>query len=240
MEKINILGINLAKAGKTEILKTIGAFLIDGKKHYLVTPNPEMLLLAEKDEEFFHILNKADIAIPDGTGLKFAALAMGKNLKITAGSDLTGEIFELARKMKMKVAVMNWEKSLSRKEDIAGALKKKYPGLSFEVLAVSRTVKSAPTTNAEIIFCDQGATFQEKFIYHNLIKWPNARLAIGVGGAFDFLTGKIKRAPGFMRAAGLEWVWRLLREPKKRYKRIINAVIVFPAKFIAWRFFKDK
>jgi N-acetylglucosaminyldiphosphoundecaprenol N-acetyl-beta-D-mannosaminyltransferase len=237
MEKINILGINLAKAGKKEILKTIGAFLTDGKKHYLVTPNPEILLLAEKDEEFFHILNKADIAIPDGIGLKFAALAMGENLKITAGSDLTGNILELARKMKIKVAIMNWEKSLSRKESIAGALKKKYPGLIFEVLAVSRAAKGAPTTDAEIIFCNQGAPFQEKFIYHGLVKWPNARLAIGVGGAFDFLTGKIKRAPDFMRAAGLEWVWRLAREPK-RYKRIFNAVMVFPAKFIAWRFIK--
>ena len=237
MEKINILGVGLAKAGKKAILRIIEGFLADGKKHILATPNPEILLAALKDEEFFRILNKADMAIPDGTGLKFAALAMGQSLKIIAGSDLIGDILELSRKKKMKVAIMNWEKSLSRKEDIARALNKKYPGLCFEVLAVRRSAEDAPATNAEIIFANQGAPFQEKFIYYGLAGWPNAKLAIGVGGSFDFLTGKIKRAPRFMRALGLEWLWRFILEPK-RYKRIINAVIVFPAKFIAWSFLK--
>jgi len=134
---------------------------------------------------------------------------------------------------------MNWEKSLSRKEDLARALNNKYPGLAFEILAVGRSAGEAPVTDAEIIFANQGAPFQEKFIYHGLANWPNARIAIGVGGTFDFLTGKIKRAPRFLRALGLEWFWRLAREPK-RYKRVINAVIVFPAKFIAWRFFDQR
>ena len=80
-----------------------------------------------------------------------------------------------------------------------------------------------------------GAPWQEKFIYHNLPKLPSVKLAIGVGGAFDFLTGKIQRAPKLLRILGLEWLWRLLKQPW-RVKRIYNAVIVFPWEFFKWRF----
>jgi len=71
-----------------------------------------------------------------------------------------------------------------------------------------------------------GAPRQEKWIAENLAKVPSVKVAIGVGGAFDFLSGKIRRAPVFMQKMGLEWFWRLMQEPK-RLPRIFNAVIVF-------------
>jgi 8-oxo-dGTP pyrophosphatase MutT (NUDIX family) len=76
-----------------------------------------------------------------------------------------------------------------------------------------------------------GAPYQEKFIYYNLKKIPSAKLGLSVGGSFDFLTGKLKRAPKGFRRIGLEWLWRLIKQPS-RWKRIYTAVIVFP-----WRFF---
>ncbi|MBU4455056.1 WecB/TagA/CpsF family glycosyltransferase, partial [Patescibacteria group bacterium] len=87
----------------------------------------------------------------------------------------------------------------------------------------------------DVLFCALGAPWQEKFIYHNLPDLPSVKIAMGVGGAFDFLTGKIKRAPKLMRLIGMEWLWRLFMQPW-RAKRIYNAVIVFPAKFIKYRF----
>jgi len=84
----------------------------------------------------------------------------------------------------------------------------------------------------DIVFCNFGAPEQEKFLYSlKSLKSDKIRLAMGVGGSFDFITGKIKRAPVFMRKLGLEWLWRLIQQPK-RIKRIWNAVIIFPIKVL--------
>ena len=78
-----------------------------------------------------------------------------------------------------------------------------------------------------ILFVALGAPKQEKWINENLKKMPNVKLAIGVGGAFDFISGNIKRAPNFIRLLGLEWLWRLIIQPW-RIKRVLNAIIIFP------------
>ena len=236
MEKIKILGVNISKL-TGDAAKTIGGLLEDGRKHLVVTVNPEMLLAAAKDEEFYYILNRADLALADGVGLVFAAWAMGKNIKRITGADLVKDVFKLAEEKKLKVSILNWEKSLSKNNDIEKTLKDRYGKLAFEVITVNRDHnKMDKEASGEIIFTNLGAPFQEKLIYHHLKNWKNARLAIGVGGALDFLTGKIKRAPKIMRLLGLEWLWRLAIEPKARFRRIINAVIVFPFRFVVWRF----
>ncbi len=82
-------------------------------------------------------------------------------------------------------------------------------------------------SKADILFVAYGSPNQEKWIYRNLKKMQNVKVAIGVGGAFDFLAGNVKRAPKFWRNAGLEWLWRLINQPR-RLRRIWNAVFVFP------------
>jgi N-acetylglucosaminyldiphosphoundecaprenol N-acetyl-beta-D-mannosaminyltransferase len=240
---INILGINISTLSKKEVLKKIKQFLTDGGRHQIVTPNPEFILKARQDEEFFYILNNADLAVPDGVGLKFAAWLLGKNIKRITGADLVKDILKIAQEKKLKVAVLNWGRGLSNREEIKSAVKKNYPKLQFSVKDIDRNFQFSIYNfqlithfRPDILFCTFGAPYQEKFIYHNLKNLPSVKLAIGVGGAFDFLTGKIKRAPRLMRALGLEWFWRLILEPRYRFKRIYNAVIVFPLAFIKWKF----
>lgn len=237
---INILGINVSTLKKSEIIGKIKWFLANGGQHQIITPNPEFILAARKDEEFFYILNSSGLAVPDGIGLKFAALAMGKKLYRFAGADLAKEILKIAEEKNLKVGIVNWDKALSKKEDIENNLKREYPKLKFIAENVNRQAISyklkAISYEPDILFCTLGAPWQEKFIYHNLKNLPSVKIAIGVGGAFDFLTKKIKRAPNFLRTIGLEWLWRLILEPKYRFKRIYNAVIVFPCVFIKWRF----
>ncbi len=84
-------------------------------------------------------------------------------------------------------------------------------------------------TNYDILFCNFGAPYQEKFI--NSLKNGNIKLAMGVGGSFDFITGEIKRAPLWLRNIGMEWLWRLILQPR-RFKRIFNSVMVFLWKII--------
>ena len=237
MKKINIMGISVASLRKDEAIRAIREYLADGKKHFIATVNPEMILASDRDEEFFYILNEADLALPDGIGLKFAAWVSGKNLVRITGADLVKDVLAIAEELKLKVTILNWEKSLSKNDDIARALRADYGKLEFEILTVGRDHKDIDAhADGDIIIANQGAPFQEKLIFHHLKNWPKAKLAIGVGGALDFLTRKITRAPGFMRLFGLEWLWRLIIEPKVRWKRIINAVIIFPYQFIQWKF----
>ncbi|MFH1233692.1 MAG: WecB/TagA/CpsF family glycosyltransferase [Patescibacteria group bacterium] len=272
MKLINILGIKLNVFTKKEALTEIEKLLVDKEQHFLVTPNPEMILQAiGHDEEFFYILNKADLSFPDGFGLKIAAWFMGKNLSRITGADIVKDILKLAEKQDKKVAIFNWKGGLSSAQDITVALAKQYPKLKLIIQDIDKfkynpaaplvrgETQNSPNPfyqgeitqfQSEIIFCTLGSPYQEKFIFHNLKNLPSVKIGIGVGGAFDFLTGKIKRAPKLFRVIGLEWLWRLLALLlkyifqankaeyfiRRRIKRIYNAVVIFPIKFFLWRF----
>ncbi len=232
---INILGINISSDSPKEAWAKIQSFLDSSSQHYLVTPNPEIVLAAQNDEEYFHILNQADLALPDGMGLKLAAGLLGKKLGRITGSDLTPKLLELAQAKGYPVLIINWKQGLSSSQDISQSLSEKYPRLSFEVWDQDRENWNIKETKAKICFCALGAPYQEKFIWHNLKKMPSVKLALGIGGSFDFLTGKAQRAPKLMRRFGLEWLYRVIKRPQ-RIKRIYNATVVFSLKVINWRF----
>lgn len=238
MEKINILGIDIDVIDKKQTLLKIEEFLAGGKQNFTVTVNPEIILHAAEDKEFFNILNKADLSLADGVGLKMAGWLMMKNLPRLTGADLAKDILKLAQDKDKRVAVVNWRGGLSGGKEIFAALKNKFSGLNIKVFDFEReeagNLSELNNFSPEILFCNFGAPYQEKFIYNNLAKMPSVKVGLGVGGAFDFLTGKIKRAPKFMRFLGLEWLWRLFKQPW-RLKRIFNAVVVFPFKFLIWR-----
>jgi N-acetylglucosaminyldiphosphoundecaprenol N-acetyl-beta-D-mannosaminyltransferase len=230
-----ILGVKINKITSKKVLDEIKDFLLSDKQNYIITLNPEMVVEAQKDEEYFHILNNADLSITDGTGLKLAGLITGNNIKRIPGADLTKKILRIAENKKSKVAILNWSGGLSKKEDIKKALAKKYPDLKFIVENIEQNftdfIKTESFTNLlklkpDILFITLGAPYQEKWIYHNLKKMPSVKLAIGVGGSFDFISGKTKRAPLIFQKLGLEWLWRLILEPR-RIKRIYNATIKF-------------
>ena len=241
---IKILGVKIDKLTSKEVLEKIEEFLLSNKQYYIVTLNSEILLEAQEDEEYFHILNNADLSVLDVSGPKFAGLIAGNNLKRIPGIDLTKKILRIAEIKKLKIAVLYWDKGLSEREEIKKALTKKYADLKFVVEDIKRDFAGfAKTENLarlqkfepDILFVTLGAPDQEKFIYHNLDKIPSAKLALGVGGSFDFISGKIKRAPLIFQKSGIEWFWRLIMQPW-RWKRIYNAVIIFPCKFVKWKF----
>lgn len=254
-KKINVFGVNLDRLNRRELNERVKKFLNDGRQHQITTPNPEFLLNAHRDEEYFFILNSADLSVPDGIGLKFAAWATGKNLFRLAGADLVYDICAIAQNENKSIFLLGGGDGVSLETE--KNLIKKYPKLNIvgadEGLKAGewelksgawlrgkekndRLLEAIRAKNPDILFVAfGGGTRQEKWIYHNLKSLPSVKLAIGVGGTFDYISGKIKRAPKIMRVIGLEWLWRLILEPI-RMKRIINAVIVFPWEFIKWRF----
>ena len=230
---MKILGVKVDNMSKKEVLEKIEYFLTDGKFHQIATINPEFVLHAQKDESFKNILNNSDLNIADGIGILFAFLRFGKLLKSRiAGADLMHEILKMADEKKLSVFIAANKNGLSSWKETYNVISKKYPNIEFngaDLDPLNFSEYQISNTRYQILFCNFGAPYQEKFI--NSLKNDIIGVAIGVGGSFDFMTEKAKRAPRGMRIFGLEWLWRLILQPQ-RIKRIINAVIAFPIKVI--------
>ena len=229
-----ILGVKIDSLAMSETFKKVERFMIDGKQHYIVTANPEFLVQAQKDDEFKNILNQADLAICDGIGLIFASWFLGRPLKhrIT-GIDLMEKICYLASRKNWPVFLLGGRGGVAEKA--VENLKRKYLSLQIQTLSVSKdTLPFLDNLQPSILFVAFGAPKQEKWIAENLEKIPLIKLAMGVGGAFDFIAGQVSRAPKILRILGLEWFWRLIQEPW-RVKRIFRAIVVFP-----WLVIKSK
>lgn len=239
---IKILGVKIDNIDKKIAKEKIANCFNNEKPCFITTPNPEIILEAQENEELFYILNKANISLADGFGLKMAAKLMSKKIERYTGADLSVDLLSLAQKENKKVLILNWTKSLSTKDEIKKAIEINYPNLNFLILNSDRESnknidwQKINKFQAEILLVNFGAYFQEKFIYLNKHKFKNLKIAVGIGGALDFLSGKIKRAPKTIRALGIEWLWRLYQEPRKRCKRIFKAVFVFSFKVFIWKF----
>lgn len=215
-----------------EILEKIESFLSDGGFHQVATVNAEFILQAQKDEEFKNILNKSDLNVADTISIRYAFLRFGKWLKCRfAGADLMHEVLRIANDKKLAVFLAANKNGLSSYEEIKKFLSELYPEINFfgEDIDPGTSYKLSDRS-CRLILCAFGAPRQEMFI--NSLKDDIIGVAMGVGGSFDFVTGKAKRAPKFIRIFGFEWLWRLIMEPRYRLKRILNAVVVFPVKIL--------
>jgi len=219
-----------------EVLEKINQFFDSKNKHYIVTANPEFLVAAQKDKNFKEILNYADIAVADGIGLIKAAKYLNQSLQRVTGVDLVWAVCELAEQKSYPVYFLGSSDLVAAQA--AENLKNRFPGLLIagaesggEIIDPKQNdedlLNRINDAKPKIIFVAFGQVKQEKWIFYHLDQLPTVKLAIGVGGSFDYISGRINRAPKFLRRLGLEWLYRLIWEPK-RWKRILNAVIVFP------------
>lgn len=242
---MEILGVRIDNLSRREILTAIETFLNEKKFHQIATVNPEFVLEARNDKEFEQILNSCALNVADGVGLWYAHIRFFSWLRCRmAGVDLMHEIFQIADNKKLKVCLVINKTGLSDLAEIQKALEKTYPQISFsgielfprELIAGADAYHAMGIEN-DIVLCNFGAPLQEKFL--NLIKNDTIRLAMGVGGAFDFLTKKRSRAPKLLQKLGLEWLWRIFSQGLgekifliNRLKRIFRAVVVFPLRVI--------
>jgi len=227
---MDILGVRIDNFTKKEILEKIVSFLDEEKFRQIATVNPEFILEAQKNQASRKILNSCDLNIADGFGISCAFLRHRKVLKTRIpGADLVHEILRIAEQKKLGVFLAINEDGLSKFQEIKDVILEKYPNIAVfgADLDKNDTEYKLPDDNCRILLCNFGHPQQEAFI--NRQKCDNIRLATGVGGTFDYMTGKVKRAPVFMRRLGLEWLFRLIQQPK-RIGRIWKAVVVFPIK----------
>ena len=225
-----LLGMKISNLSAAEINDWIKIILSNPpEQRFVVSLNPEIILKGHCDEGYKKILSSADLALCDGFGVKCAAWLKGEKIKTRyTGVDLVERSLKLAKENNISALVVVSKNSLSSPEEIEKGIRDKYDfGARAKYWDDERFFECEDAKKAEIVFVNFGAPHQEKFIFENKRNFPKAKFLAGVGGTFDFLTGKIRRAPQWMRKAGLEWFWRMLQEPK-RLKRIINAVVVFP------------
>ncbi len=222
--KTNILDIKIDNISFSDAGKIVENALLQKKQIKIFTPNPEILLKANKNEEFKNILINGDLLIPDGIGLVFLS-----DLKERiSGVDLMVEICRLAEKHKKSIFLLGGYNEAAEKT--ADFLKKKFPSLIIAGFSedVNLCYNLIENWQPDVVFVALGAPKQEFWITQNIKKFPSVNIAMGVGGAFDMLSGNIKRAPKIFQKIHIEWFFRFLTEPRKRFKRIINAVLVFP------------
>lgn len=210
--KVDILGVKVDSIIQNEALKIIEGFLKDGEFHYVVTPNPEIVVYAQKDRKFAEILNKADLSIPDGIGLVWAGKILGGKIEErVTGVDLADEICKMAAKNAFTMGFLGGKSNVAVKA--AKCQKEKYPGL--KVLFASPGDPAKPLVEKDridILFVAYGFPKQEYW----MAKWgqrSGVKVAIGVGGTLDYFAGRVTRTPKFLRNLGFEWLWRLIRQP---------------------------
>jgi N-acetylglucosaminyldiphosphoundecaprenol N-acetyl-beta-D-mannosaminyltransferase len=213
--KIDILGVKIDNLTMAEALEKIQDFLKDEKQHYIVLPYSEFIVRAQKDEEFLKILNGADLSLCESRGLQLIVKFSGKEIK----ENIYG--VELIYNLSQKLFLFGGKEDVVKKA--AEKLGDAVVGHEHGYQNLDKVIEKINLTKPEILLVGLGSPKQEKWIYDNLKKMPSVKVAIGVGGAFDFISGKIKRAPQFLQKIGLEWLWRLILQPR-RIARIFKGV----------------
>ncbi len=226
-----ILGIRLDNLNLEEALSKIGEFLRDDRQHYIVLPYADFLVQAQEDANFKRILNEADLSLPDGVGPVLASYILGsEKLKTRVmGVDL---IWALVAKFGAQHSIFLFGGREGVAQSVARNIWQKAPevkisGMLNGFVDDEKAISAINDKKPEILLVALGAPKQEKWIYDNLKKMPSVKVAIGVGGAFDFISGHIRRAPRFAQKIGMEWLWRLFARPSQ-WKKTWRSVIIFP------------
>ena len=219
--KVDILGCNVDRIGMDETLEKIEGFIQSGKPNHIITLNAEIIYKAQSDPKLREIINNADLVTPDGSGVVWASRHLNAPVpERVTGIDLTLKLAELASKKGWTFYFYGGAPSVA--ENAAKSLQKKHKGLKMvgtshgyiTEIEKQNLLEDIKKKQPDILLVALGAPGQEFWIkdHQKYIKVP---VCIGVGGSLDVIAGKAKRAPMYLQKAGLEWLYRLIKEPHR-------------------------
>lgn len=227
IEKINVRGVYFDNVTMYEAFeKAVSLINTDGFS-YMVTPNSEIVQACIENPKLFNVINSADLIIPDGIGVVYAAKILGTPLKEkVAGVEMAEKIIEYAAQNGEKIYFFGGGKKTAEREAVhtlaAKALAEKYPGFEavgrdgyFSEEETEDIIADINASGARILFVCLGAPKQEKWIYKNREKLTNITFAAGLGGSLDVFAGTAQRAPEFYIKNNLEWFYRLTKNPSR-------------------------
>ncbi|HLV08636.1 MAG TPA: WecB/TagA/CpsF family glycosyltransferase [Halanaerobiales bacterium] len=220
-DRIKILGIEIDRVDMKEALEKVDYILQKGKgPEMVVTPNPEIIVMSLQDSELAAIINQAALRIPDGSGVVFASRLLKKGIfERVTGFDLMNGIFKLAEKEDYSIYLLGSEPGVA--VTVSKKLRKSYPDLDIcgyhhgylgSQEEKEQLIEEINELKPDILFVGMGVPRQEKFLGENL-HLLKIGLAMCVGGSFDVIAGRVKRAPLWMQELNLEWLFRLLQQP---------------------------
>ena len=228
-----VVGLRVHNLSEDETVDAIERLLDEGGSHYGAVVNAAKIVAANKDNALKRALLEADLVTADGMSVVWASRLLGQPLKErVTGIDLFERLVRLASEQGWAVYFLG-----ARDESVRGVVERftsAYPALrvagyhngyfdASESAAIAEVIKQS---SSDLLFVAMGSPAQECWIRSNL-ETTGARFALGVGGSFDHVSGLARRAPGWMQRSGLEWLYRLIREPRRLWRRYLVGNIAF-------------
>lgn len=222
---MRVLGVRVDCVDMEGALERIAGFVAQGGHHLVATVNPEFVMRARQDAEFARVLESADLCLPDGSGVVWAARRQGCDMRgPVTGVDLIPPLARRCAERSWRLFLLGAAPGVA--EDLAERLRAANPQL-----IVNAATDDVAGAEADVLLVAFGAPKQEKWI-DSAGRATGVPVQIGVGGSFDYLTGRVPRAPAWMRRVGLEWLFRLVRQPWR-----LRRMTVLPV--YAWRVLTD-
>ncbi|RCX12378.1 N-acetylmannosaminyltransferase [Anaerobacterium chartisolvens] len=226
-DKSNITGVYVDHITMRQALRQLRIFLEEGGVHTIFTPNAEIMMDAHTDHSLKSILNGSDMVIADGAGVVLASKILGVSLpEKVSGIDLVRNSFSISMNPKIRYFLFGSKPGVA--EQAAKNILLRYPDVEiagcrngyFREEDNEAIIDEINSSNADILLVALGAPKQEKWIYSNKSSLK-VKVCIGVGGSLDVFAGTVRLAPEFFRKNGLEWLYRLYKEPW-RFKRMLK------------------
>ena len=226
MTRFTLLGVPIDPISEADAVEWVSRAIAQGRPRLIISVNPERIMRAARDPEFAAVLRRADLALADGAGVLWAARRLGHPLPgRVAGVDLLQSLAARGGTEGWRFFFLGGAAGAA---DAAGhVLHERYPRFhlagtdtgSPDPFNDARTTQAVRASGAQLLFLAYGAAAEEAWLARNLVR-SGAIVGMGVGGAFDFISGRSRRAPRWMRERGLEWLHRLGREPW-RWRRML-------------------
>jgi exopolysaccharide biosynthesis WecB/TagA/CpsF family protein len=243
--RIKLFQVGIDRVDNHDTIQRIEEFIVSKKPHQIVTPDTLAVLRARKDSEYQAILKSADLVTPDGAGILWASAALNYPLpERVTGIDIIHNICRLAAKKGYSLYLLGSYPGVAR--EAALNLSKKYPGIKITGThhgyfvcegrencencedikngnngknkeGEEKIIAEIKENRPDILLVGMGVPKQEKWINKNL-KSLNIPVSMGVGGSFDVLSGRIPRAPLWMQKHGMEWIYRLIKQPSRAFR----------------------
>jgi len=226
-DRVDILGVEIDRHSAREVIHRIEQELDEGRTCLLIPVNPEMVVVAQQNASFKAVLNAATIRLPDGIGILLASKIVHRPIpERVTGVDTLERVVALAARRRLRMFFLGAADGIAART--AQIFQERYPNLQ-----VAGTFSGSPRpededricsmvrdSNADVLAIAYGAPKQELWIARNFQRL-GIRIGMCVGGSFDFVTGIAPRAPEWMQRWGLEWLFRLVRQPS-RWRRMLR------------------
>ncbi len=228
MDKVNVLGVKVGKYSIDTAADKIMEYMEKGERRKSVfTPNSEIIMLGYKDPEFCKILNDADILTADGIGVVYASKILKNPIsERAAGYDVACKVLSKMAPLGMSVYLFGAKPGVA--QTAAENIQKKYPGVVvcgcadgyFDADKEKLIIADINEKKPDMLFVCLGAPKQEKWISSHKSELDFG-VAMGIGGSLDVFAGNVKRAPNFFVKLGIEWLYRLIKEPKRAGRMLV-------------------